>query len=170
MSDGKEYISYKIQFVENTPHYLSAMTEFYDCGQKFNILLESEWVTFDAVVDGRFMFYGCGDLKEFDHPLPNLVDGRFMFSNCIRLKHFNQPLLELVDGANMFEYCKSLREFDQPLPELVTGRSMFEYCTALSKFKSSLPKLVDGGSMFDGCRILSDANEIVRIALILNRN
>ena len=131
MSDGKEYISNGCVFIEKTLDNIDFLIEEYDCESSLDELFEAPGIDISELVDGRGMFWGCSELTEFNHDLPNLTY-----------------------GYGMFECCYKLTEFTSNMPYLIDGRWMFYACIELSKFTSDLPNLKNGNCMFNGCKKL----------------
>ena len=138
--------------------------------------LITEPVNLSSLVNGKCMFYYCGNLSEFTSDLSELKNGWGMFQCCDKLTNFNSNLSSLEDGCMMFESCRSLTDFGKytgdyyyfadiaeyscDLGSLVKGMYMFNQCNSLENFDANLDSLKYADGMFSRTKIKSFTNDM----------
>ena len=149
MSDGKEYISYEDDFIENSELGRIYFIGGYDrcCVQEVDMLLNAPPIAIEELEKGECMFEGYGGELEFDHPLPKLKDASWMFLGT-KIKKFNVPLPSLEESYKMFS-ASEIQEFTSCMPSLKRAHYMF-YKSKLEKFNANIPGIADTWDMFGG--------------------
>lgn len=148
MSDGKEYISYKNIFIENTPANVAQLEKNHFIKSQLSELLHAPSLADEDLVDGTSMFAGCSGLTE-PGVYPKLKFGRRMYEGCTLLTKAGH-YANLVNGFSMYKKCITINKVGES-PLLIDGAYMYAFCAALDE-KGEYPELLFGDrTMYEGC-------------------